>query len=111
MMNRVHRIGFCLMAAAWLSSSGCSWMHRNRISSCRELTVVDQANTIAPLRVPPGLDAPDTRNAIKVPELNEPERPRLPTDPCLSRPPSYKIEAKPETKPEAKPEAKPDGTG
>ena len=38
----------------------------------------------------PGLDAPDTRNAIKVPPLNEPERPRVPGDPCLSQPPSFK---------------------
>ena len=102
MMYRAYRIGFCLMTAALLTSSGCSWMHRNRVSSCRELTVVDQANTAAPLRVPPGLDAPDTRNAIKVPELSEPEKPRRPTDPCLSRPPTYKIEAKPEAKSDGK---------
>ena len=103
MMHRSsHRIGCCLLAVALLALSGCSWMHRKRVSSCRELTVVDQANTIAPLRVPTGLDAPDTRNAIKVPELNEPEKPRLPTDPCLSRPPRYKIDTPSEAKPAGK---------
>ena len=98
MMDRSHRIGSCLLAMALLALSGCSWLHHKRISSCRELTVVDQANTLPALRVPPGLDAPDTRNAIKVPALSEPERPRAPTDPCLSRPPSYKSDAKADTK-------------
>ena len=79
----------CLGLAA-LMLSGCSWMHRNRLSSCRETTVVTDARNNPPLKVPPGLDAPDTRNAIKVPDLNEPERPRGPHEPCLSQPPSYK---------------------
>jgi hypothetical protein len=65
-------------------------MHRNRVSSCRETTEVTEAKNLPPLKVPPGLDAPDTRNAIKVPELTEPERPRGPREPCLSQPPSYK---------------------
>ena len=75
---------------AALALAGCSWMHRNRVSSCREDTVVIEARNLPPLKVPPGLDAPDTRNAIKVPELAEPERARSAHEPCLSRPPSYK---------------------
>ena len=78
------------MSVALAALSGCSWMHRNRVSSCRETTVVTEARNLPPLKVPPGLDAPDTRNAVKVPELNEPERPRGPQEPCLSQPPSYK---------------------
>jgi uncharacterized lipoprotein len=81
-------LGGCSVAALMLGS--CSWMHRNRVSSCRETTLVTEARNLPPLKVPPGLDAPDTRNAIKVPELNEPERPRGPHEPCLSQPPSYK---------------------
>lgn len=77
-------------AAAALVLSSCSWMHRDRVSSCRETTVVTEAKNLPPLKVPPGLDAPDTRNAIKVPDLNEPERPRGAREPCLSQPPSYK---------------------
>jgi uncharacterized lipoprotein len=80
-------LGFGL---ALLALSGCSWMHRNRVSSCRETTVVTEARNLPSLKVPPGLDVPDTRNAVKVPELNEPERPRDRHDPCLSQPPSYK---------------------
>ena len=78
-------IGLALLAVA-----GCSSKHRDRASSCRETTEVTQAKNLPALKVPPGLDTPDTRNAIKVPELNEPERPRGPHDPCLSQPPSYK---------------------
>lgn len=82
---------FLCLALAALLLPGCHWMHRNRISSCRETsTVISEARNNPPLKVPPGLDAPDTRNAIKVPDLNEPERPRGPREPCLSQPPSYK---------------------
>jgi len=79
----------CLSLAA-LALSGCSWRHRNRVSSCRENTVVTEAKNLPALKVPPGLDTPDTRNAIKVPELAEPERAHSKHEPCLSRPPSYK---------------------
>jgi len=95
-MNCQQRIGRQWQAMCCsillLTLSGCSWLHHKRASSCRELTVVGQTKSNPPLRVPPGLDAPDTRNAIKVPELNEPEQPRLPTDPCLSRPPDFKVD-------------------
>ena len=34
------------------------------------------AESVEPLKIPAGLQAPDTRNALKVPELNVPEPPR-----------------------------------
>ena len=43
------------------------------------------------LVVPQGLDAPDTRGAVHIPDLKEPEQPRSAKDPCLSSPPDYKI--------------------
>jgi hypothetical protein len=43
----------------------------------------------APLAVPPGLSAPDTRSAMPIPKLAEPERPRTEADPCLDAPPRY----------------------
>jgi hypothetical protein len=42
-----------------------------------------------PLQAPPGLEAPDTRNALRVPPLNTPERTRGKDEPCLSAPPPY----------------------
>jgi hypothetical protein len=49
--------------------------------------------------VPPGLDAPDTRNALPIPPLSEPERPRKAEDPCLDAPPKYSVPK--ETRPAA----------
>ncbi len=42
-----------------------------------------------PLQVPAGLQGPDTRSALPVPPLAEPERPRRADEPCLDAPPRY----------------------
>jgi hypothetical protein len=60
-----------------------------KAASCREPAVPVQPANNPSLKVAPGLDLPDTRNAVKVPELNEPEKPRGKDAPCLSRPPAY----------------------
>jgi len=72
------------------SSAGCSWFHHGSRAKCREPTIGANARNLPPLKVPSGLDAPDTRNAVKIPPLTEPEHPRGLKDPCLSSPPSYK---------------------
>ncbi len=72
------------------ASTGCSWFHHGGRAKCREPTIGANAKNLPPLQVPAGLDTPDTRNAVKVPPLSEPEHPRGLKDPCLSRPPSYK---------------------
>jgi uncharacterized lipoprotein len=81
-----------LAAAALLLAAlgGCSWMHHGKRAGCREPAIGAEARNLPPLKMPPGLDAPDTRNAIKVPPLDEPERPRASNEPCLSQPPSFK---------------------
>jgi uncharacterized lipoprotein len=89
MKHHPLRATLLMSAALLLSLSSCSWMHRGS-KSCREPPVGGEARNMPPLKVPTGLDAPDTRNAIKVPPLDEPERPRAPGDPCLSMPPSFK---------------------
>ncbi len=51
--------------------------------------------SIPPLKIPPGLEAPDTTNALHLPQLNEPAPPpRTGQQPCLDEPPPYKV-AKP----------------
>jgi hypothetical protein len=80
------RILCLLLVAASLVS--CSRLHLRKGAVCREPQVPISANN-APLKVGPGLDLPDTRNAVKVPDLKEPEKPRSKSDPCLSRPPAY----------------------
>lgn len=59
------------------------------------------SDSIPPLAVPPGMDAPNTRGALRVPELETPERPRDPNEPCLDQPPKYVPPAKPAPQPQA----------
>jgi uncharacterized lipoprotein len=81
--------GTAALAALLLLQGSCSWTRRMTGSSnCREPEIPAAAEN-PPLRVPAGLDMPDTRNAVKVPVLAEPEKPRGKNDPCLSQPPSY----------------------
>lgn len=49
------------------------------------------ARSVPPLKIPPGLNAPDTASALKLPTLNEPVAPRSKKDPCLDEPPSFKL--------------------
>lgn len=85
-MNAVPRVAACALALTLLSS--CAWMHRVG-TSCREPAIPTDPQNLPALKVAPGQDLPDTRGAVKVPALNEPEKPRGKTDPCLSRPPPY----------------------
>jgi uncharacterized lipoprotein len=66
--------------------SGC----KSRATSCNQ-TDEDYAGAaeMPPLQAPPGLDAPNTRNALKVPPLNSPERKRGKNEPCLDLPPPF----------------------
>jgi len=91
MRYSVRRIGqVAVLGMILVSSAGCSWLHHGKRAKCREPTIGTNAKNLPPLRVPSGLDAPDTRNAVKIPPLTEPEHPRGLRDPCLSSPPSYK---------------------
>ena len=47
------------------------------------------AQELPPLKAPPGLEPPDTRNALKVPPLDTPERPRGKNEACLDVPPPF----------------------
>ena len=57
---------------------------------------------LPPLQAPAGLEAPDTRNALKVPPLNTPERVRGKDEPCLDIPPPF---ASPKASPKGRPGA------
>ncbi len=76
----------CLFAVV-LALQGC----RAITGSCHDPQVYQQAQSARPLEIPPGLEAPDTRNALVIPELNEPAPPaRKEGDDCLDEPPSYR---------------------
>jgi len=73
-----------LVAAATMS--GC----HSPLTKCNESNSdYAGAKEMPPIQAPPGLEAPDTRNALKVPPLNTPERVRGKNEPCLSAPPPF----------------------
>lgn len=92
-MKRSHRL-FAL--AALVPLAGCGALRGN----CHEPGAYTKATSIPPLSIPAGLEAPDTRAALRIPEIQEPERVRGPTEPCLESPP--KLSA---PKPPARPKA------
>jgi uncharacterized lipoprotein len=68
---------------------------------CHKPQAYQSARTGATLKIPEGVDAPDTASLLKLPVLNEPPPPpRGPKDPCLDQPPPFKV-AKPATAPQA----------
>ncbi|HSB98981.1 MAG TPA: hypothetical protein VLE45_03645 [Burkholderiaceae bacterium] len=59
------------------------------VGSCHKAQAYSSAQSLPPLHIPVGLDGPDTRAAVRIPELNEPVAPRGKNDPCLEEPPRY----------------------
>src|SRR5262245_46040834 len=77
------------VAVVALVAAGC---HSMRAKSCHNPQPYMDAKSVAPLQIPPGLDSPDTTNALRIPRLAEPERPaRKGKDPCLDEPPPYNV--------------------
>jgi hypothetical protein len=92
----LSRAAFGLLLAATLVLAGC---RNSPGGNCTKPGLYTQAQSIAPLRIPAGLDAPDTRGALRVPDLNEPEVPRAADSPCLDQPPRYSNSARLEPPP------------
>jgi uncharacterized lipoprotein len=82
---RVRASLAAVLAAAALP--GCGWLP-DAYTGCDEARPYQSARDVGPLRVPAGADLPDTRNALKIPELKSPELPREPGT-CLEHPPPY----------------------
>jgi uncharacterized lipoprotein len=82
-----------LLVLVWLplGASGCH-PFRHFAYACHKTQVYMQASSVAPLKIPPGLEAPDTTNALRLTQLNEPAPPRRTgQQPCLDEPPPYKV--------------------
>jgi hypothetical protein len=82
----------CCVAVPTLS--GCTlWnqvFHRDRPVGCSSKPFKLNTESRAALKVPEGMSAPDTRNAIRVPDLSDhPEKERPRNAPCLAEPPNY----------------------
>lgn len=79
------------LAPLWAALTGCH-PFRHLTYACHKPQVYMRATSIPPLKVPTGLDTPDTTNALHLPALNEPAPPaRKGREPCLDEPPSYKV--------------------
>ena len=91
-MKIVLKLG--LVLAVSVALSGCHPFRalKTRANSCHVKQPYNSAGSVAPLKIPTGLDKPDTTNALHIPDLNEPAPPsRKGRDPCLDEPPSYKV--------------------
>ena len=81
------RFLFFASIACTLALSGCGVLP-DAYSGCNEVQPYESAKETDPLRVPAGADQPDTRNALKIPELKSPELPQEPGT-CLDHPPVF----------------------
>jgi uncharacterized lipoprotein len=76
-----------------IALGGCGLFHRHgNYNTCNDPQPYANSRSIAPLKTPVGLTAPDTRSALKIPDLNEPAPPpRTRAEPCLDVPPSFVV--------------------
>jgi uncharacterized lipoprotein len=90
----MFRTLFMALASAVLAMSLCGCHHPLQrffhSKVCNKPQMYNSAQSVPPLQVPAGIDAPDTHAALHIPPLNEPAPPaRKPTDPCLDEPPLF----------------------
>jgi uncharacterized lipoprotein len=79
-----------LLAAAGTALCGCAKLLHGFAPDCHKPQEYQRAVQAAPLKVPPGLDTPNTQGALVIPtvELAAPAPTRHGT--CLDEPPRYK---------------------
>ena len=80
-----------ILAGVVLCTAGCNPFRRSgEAELCKQDEVLAKAQSVPPLRVPPGLESPDTSRALRIPELNTPPPPpRKVSEGCLDEPPRY----------------------
>jgi len=83
---RASMIALVICAAAL--SASCGLFRPDQ--SCHKTQDYESSGSIARLKVPAGLDVPDTRDALVVPPMDAPEAPRSQSDGCLDEPPRYR---------------------
>ena len=77
------------MIAAATLVSGCHIFNR-LTPDCHRPQEYQRATQLAPLKVPPGLDTPNTQGALVIPTVDLAPPPPGPHDACLDTPPRYK---------------------
>lgn len=81
----MNRMWIAILGAALVS--GCGLLP-DAYSGCDKPKPYQSAGEAQPLKAPPGMDVPDTRNALRIPAVPAPERPRE-AGSCLDHPPAY----------------------
>ena len=80
------------LAAVLPVLSGCHAMRALTAESCHKPQLYMQAASIAPLKIPVGLNSPNTTEALVVPPLKGPTPPPpAANQPCLDAPPSFTV--------------------
>ena len=85
----VKSFGVLAAALACVSSAGCHIVSRLN-PDCHVKQEYEQATQVAALKVPEGLDSPNTKEALVIPTLELAPPPPGPKDACLDVPPRYK---------------------
>jgi uncharacterized lipoprotein len=83
-----------VVLAVGVALAGCHPIRalKSRANSCHRSQPYMAAPSVPLLKIPAGLDQPDTTNALHVPDLKEPAPPRRSgKEPCLDEPPQYKV--------------------
>ena len=82
-----ERIPVFLAAATLLG--GCSHIVSRLNPDCHTRQEYQHATQVAPLKVPDGLDSPNTQGALVIPAVEYSPPPPGPKDACLDLPPKY----------------------
>lgn len=90
-------LGALLVCAVTLPLlSGCTVYQRlfhrggnKNFVGCTERPFAGNADSRPTLKVPEGMSAPDTRNAVKIPTLSSSDQHTGKTEPCLAQPPNF----------------------
>ncbi|HVO47410.1 MAG TPA: hypothetical protein VMT29_13870 [Steroidobacteraceae bacterium] len=91
-MNRLIALAVAVVAMTALTACHPLRTLRNVGGTCHDPKPYMKANSVAPLKIPAGLDTPDNAAALHIPALNSPEPPpRKRTDPCLEEPPPFQV--------------------
>jgi uncharacterized lipoprotein len=78
-----------LIVPGLLLTAGCSAFKND----CNAPQIYEGATSVAPIKAPEGLVAPNAHNALVVPAFDKPLVRRGPKDACLDAPPAYYQEA------------------
>lgn len=84
---RVERVFSGLLVCVLLN--GCHFVSKMTTIDCHSKQDYRLASSAAPLKVPPGLDTPDTKGALVIPTTAVAPPAPGPNDACLDVPPRY----------------------